>query len=721
MFDETTFYQPDELDVGHLQKEDISHILAIEPTVPNAEYQIDSNVQEEPSGGPFAFLESTPFIFNPMAHEYIDDPQQQEDISTGDASIGNLSDGNATVGDASLLTPEQTPQEPAWVTRTINNMRTHLDAGGALGIRNLDLYQVRDGATPEGSESTTSSTRHQAHALLLAQVSSGLSFHSAFAAGIEKRKMHRQDLPSVPKTWKAMKKHANGMEFEAAACIEIATVERRKTFVWTRRHANMNILPLKWVFAYKFDTDGYLTKFKARVCVRGDLQETEQETYAATLAARTFRALMAIAAAFDLEMAQFDAVNAFVNSDIDEEILCFPPEGFERPGWVWHLRRALYGLKQSPVLWYRDLAAALEALGLSAVPGVNCLFISKWLMVFFYVDDVVALYPRAYEAEFKAFTAALLSRFEMKVFGDLKWFLGIRIQRDRAQRKVTLCQDAYIDKLMDKFNIAKEKAPKSPLPTDEISPADEAYEPTKQQILAYQQKIGSINYAAVVSRPDVAFAASKLASFLRKPTAVHQRMAERVLAYLGGTRNLGISYNGGETKEILICASDAAFADHVDTRKSSEGFLIKLYGGPIDWRASRQRTVTTSSTEAELLSLSTAEKEVIWWRRFFKAIEFDTEQDIVIRCDNSQTMRLLEKESYSLQTKLKHIDIHCHWLRQEVQNSTIQLLWTPTNEMPADGLTKALPAQKYPGFIQQLGLQPITWQDVGESAEERSE
>jgi Reverse transcriptase (RNA-dependent DNA polymerase) len=109
-------------------------------------------------------------------------------------------------------------------------------------------------------------------------------------------------------------------------------------------------LPLLWVFKYKFDTNGYLTKFKARLCVRGDLQTTEQDTYAATLAARTFRALMAISAAFDLEASQFDAVSAFVNSDLDEEIYCQPPEGYQRPDSTWLLLRALYGLKQSPLL-----------------------------------------------------------------------------------------------------------------------------------------------------------------------------------------------------------------------------------------------------------------------------------------------------------------------------------------------------------------------------------
>jgi Reverse transcriptase (RNA-dependent DNA polymerase) len=91
-------------------------------------------------------------------------------------------------------------------------------------------------------------------------------------------------------------------------------------------------------------------KFKARLCVRGDLQSTEQDTYAATLVTHTFRALMAITAAFDLEAHQFDAINAFINSHLDEEVHCLLLEGFQRPDSLWLLLRALYGLKQSPLL-----------------------------------------------------------------------------------------------------------------------------------------------------------------------------------------------------------------------------------------------------------------------------------------------------------------------------------------------------------------------------------
>jgi hypothetical protein len=102
----------------------------------------------------------------------------------------------------------------------------------------------------------------------------------------------------------------------------------------------------------------------------------------------------------------------------------------------------------------------------------------------------------------------------------------------------------------------------------------------------------------------------------------------------------------------------------------------------IDWHSAKQKTVTTSSTEAELLALTYATKETIWWRRFFQNIRFDPGHDLTISCDNQQTTRLMTKDAPKLTAKLRHVDIHQHWMRQEVQEGRIQLNWLPTNDMP---------------------------------------
>jgi hypothetical protein len=114
--------------------------------------------------------------------------------------------------------------------------------------------------------------------------------------------------------------------------------------------------------------------------------------------------------------------------------------------------------------------------------------------------------------------------------------------------------------------------------------------------------------------------------------------------------------------------------------------------------------VTTSSTEAELLALQLTAGELMWWMRFFKAIHFELDEPFTILCDNQQTLRLLNRETPKLVTKLRHVDVHQSWLRQEVQKGTFKTEWVPTSQMPADGFTKELPRQKHEEFVRQLGL-----------------
>jgi hypothetical protein len=152
------------------------------------------------------------------------------------------------------------------------------------------------------------------------------------------------------------------------------------------------VLPLKWVFTYKFNSDGHLVKLKARICVRGDLQKlSTEEKYLATLAARTARAVLALVSAFDLDTHQFDAVNAFLNSLLDETVITEMPEGFRQSGYCWKLLRALYGLRKSPRLWQREASRVLTQLGLKVVQEDLCLFAADGIIVFFYVDDIIVV------------------------------------------------------------------------------------------------------------------------------------------------------------------------------------------------------------------------------------------------------------------------------------------------------------------------------------------
>jgi hypothetical protein len=102
---------------------------------------------------------------------------------------------------------------------------------------------------------------------------------------------------------------------------------------------------------------------------------------------------------------------------------------------------------------------------------------------------------------------------------------------------------------------------------------------------------------------------------------------------------------------------------------------MMLFGGLISYRANRQNTIITLTTEAELLALSQAAWECIYIARLFEALTLKLNKPLEIRCDNRQTIRLLTEESAKLKTKLQHVDVHNHWLRQKIIEQNINLLW----------------------------------------------
>ena len=233
---------------------------------------------------------------------------------------------------------------------------------------------------------------------------------------------------------------------------------------------------------------------------------------------------------------------------------------------------------------------------------------------------------------------------------------------------------------------------------------------TLTEINKFQRKIGSLLFAAVTTRPDIAFATSRLARFLSNPGPDHHDAADRVLLYLQSTKQRALELGGHTGLQI---ASDASFADNTLDRKSSQGYAIKLFGGLIAWKANKQDTVTTSTTEAELLALSQVAKEALFISRLLRELQINLDaRTIVIQCDNIQTIRLVTKEFSRLHTKLRHVDIHNHWIRQEVSEGRIRVEYVQSEHMIADGLTKVLPAGKWEGFLQQLGLVVIKANEV---------
>jgi hypothetical protein len=622
-----------------------------------------------------------------------------------------------------IPTPEQTPEptgfhHPSQGTERLSESMPDSTSGNrAPRAMEIGADLSKDNII-EGSRTR----RRQAHHAAIQDPGQLIGFISAFTVGLShQRRLHKDEMLPSPENYRALQNHRFRQQYLDARHIEWTELNNRGTFEEVEKPPGIKTIPVKWVDEEKYDKDGYLIKFKSRLVARGDLQpKSLQDTYAATLTARVFRFMMALAATYDLDVEQLDAINAFINSPINELIYIELPDGYKKDGRCLRLLRALYGLKQSPRLWQKELKQFLTSLpqGFKQMGDEPCAYTDGRLIILFFVDDILLLNQKKYRKERDEFKRLIMAKYPMRDLGPVQWFLGIRIVRDRDNRCLSICQDSYIKSMLVRYHLDGSKSASIPLPPEKLDKYDQ--NATKEQIHQYQQKVGSIMYAAVMTRPDIACAASKLCEHLQNPSPKHLDAVDHVIRYLGSTSTLAIQYSRSYHREIELAirsqmpdvftvASDAAFADNPD-RRSTQGYVIKLFGGPIDWKSGKQATVTTSTTEAERLALSRAAQETYWWKRMFGAVDFEPDHNIYIACDNKQTVDSMNKEDIELKTKMKHVDIYNHWLRQEAQKGQINIKWVPTNEMPADGLTKLLPRQKHQDFKAMLNLRDIEHQ-----------
>jgi hypothetical protein len=221
--------------------------------------------------------------------------------------------------------------------------------------------------------------------------------------------------------------------------------------------------------------------------------------------------------------------------------------------------------------------------------------------------------------------------------------------------------------------------------------------------ISYQSAIGSLMYAMTQIRPDHAFAVSRLSQYCSNPMEEHWKAVKRVMRYLKGTATTGILY-GRVAHQGLVGFTDAAYGDDKGTRRSTGAYLFFYGGAPISWQSKRQQTVALSTCEAEYMAAAQATKEAIWLQGLLHDVDPEWQQvAVTIFCDNQGAIALAENPSHH--SRSKHIDIQYHFIREAVQNTKIRLEYLPTEQMPADGLTKPLVPAKFTTFQAHLNLQ----------------
>ncbi|EED13979.1 hypothetical protein TSTA_102090 [Talaromyces stipitatus ATCC 10500] len=466
-------------------------------------------------------------------------PNPERDSASQNTS-NQLDDNNDNMRTNQLITPPTTPpnqttgqEAPRAQEISADLSESNIVAGSRIrkaSNRALSPTSISAGPSktskrdrsPEPSPISRKRQRKLSRAFLARQkLLQDSTTNKIFLAAMEKlEEPFSVQLPPEPKNWKGVLRHKFKHQFTQAAKEEFEALKRKGTFEFIPKPQDKQILPLTWVFKYKFDKYSKLATFKARIYIRGDLQQpNDLEKRAATLAARNFRIMMAIAAIFDLEIVQYDAMNAFVNSILDEEVYTYFLDGFKQDGQVIKLQRALYGLRRSPQLWQKELTATLLNLGFTQIPDEECLFIKNSVVLLFYVNDILLFYDKATkQATFKEIEKGLMRKYELRKIKKFEWFLNIRITRDRAQRKIWLCQDSQIKKMASKFGINATNNIKTPISGNIKASTEQAI---NEEIHAYQELVGSALYVAVMTRVDVAKAVNELAKHTKNPSKAH--------------------------------------------------------------------------------------------------------------------------------------------------------------------------------------------------------
>ena len=488
-----------------------------------------------------------------------------------------------------------------------------------------------------------------------------------------------------------------------------------------------NVLPVKWVYRIKTDERGNVLEkggFKSRVTPKGFKQKYGEdyfEVYAATGMYKTKRVGLSLAAKWDHELEQMDVPTAFLNAGVDEDIYMEIPEGYRtgREGMVCKVEKSMYGLKQAPRNWYLLVSAYIKnVLGFKACVSDPCMFFKRsqtgrMMLLFLFVDDMQVSFHREDRAEWNVHKGHLIDRFNTKDMGESKWILGMRIQRDRKARTITLDQELYVTKALEKYGLAECKIAATPEIVGGEATADDSDSldaPTDRT--RYMELTGTLMYAAVATRPDIAHAAYALACHMQAPTRRNMVAAERVLRYLAGTRDVGLvfgSHNGaaaGDSRgwsqvQVDVCAyADADWANSKGDRRSITGWAAKLNGDTVSWASKKQRTVALSTCEAELYAEAGATQEVLWLRGLLQELGLHLKMGSVVYGDNQSAISVSKNGIKGERTK--HVDIKYHFVTETVERGDIQLKWIPTTEQQADIFTKALAAPVFENFRKQL-------------------
>ena len=350
----------------------------------------------------------------------------------------------------------------------------------------------------------------------------------------------------------------------------------------------------------------------------------------------------------------------------------------------------MYGLKQSPRYWNEDISNYFTSLGFIELQSESCVFYRRkeniFTILILYVDDITI----ACSCEKTLFEVkiAFQLKYKMKDLGKIKQFLGMKISYDQVNGKVEFSQCLYTKSILEEYLLNKNMKRSSPM--------DQKYDSIwnhedKSQLLPkinnYRQIVGKLIHLCNLTRPDISFTVSVLASKTQNPTVTDFNAIQWLLEYLNNTWEYGLNVGGIKTEPIGYV--DASYARNNNTGKSQTGYVVKFGDGVVIWKSQSQSTVATSTTEAEYIALHALSIEIEWLRNLFEEIQRPLLNSTLVYEDNYSVIKIATNTTNKRRSK--NYNVKYHRIRELINTKVINVQHIPSEENIADLLTKPLP------------------------------
>ncbi|MBW0539131.1 hypothetical protein O181_078846 [Austropuccinia psidii MF-1] len=388
----------------------------------------------------------------------------------------------------------------------------------------------------------------------------------------------------------------------------------------------------------------------------------------------------------------FNVKVAFLHSLIDKPVFVWPPMGMDIPKHkVLKLNKALYGTKQAARCWWLHLKKFLFQIGFTNNKEDPSTY------TFNQGNDQAILWVHVDDGALTASSDALMNKLveQLNSYLKIKWDDGIHglvgISIDHTKEGYKFWQPDLIDKLTSL--VPSKIIAKTPLPANCQL---ELYRSENCMDKSYLKRIGILLYIAQASHPDIAYAVNYLACFSLKTDQSHWHALEHLIAYLRGTRSMGILNSHSNSSSEMRCFVDASWGG--EGNRSTHGYIMFHGINPIGWQSRRQTTIASSTAQAEYMALSFAAKEMLWLYNLF--VDILNNAIPILFSDNKTAVGISTESMNRKQTR--HLIRDFNTIHELIAVRKLKLEWVSTDEQLADILTKSLGYVKHAHFVSQI-------------------